>query len=79
MIVGAGLVGLATAMALLEARPGLNLAVFDKEDRLAAHQSGRNSGVLHAGLYYAPGSLKAQFCHQGRVELVRFAEERGIS
>jgi len=59
VIVGAGLVGPAAAMALLEARPGLKLAVFDKEDRLAAHQSGRNSGVLHAGLYYAPGSLKA--------------------
>jgi L-2-hydroxyglutarate oxidase len=78
VVVGAGLVGLATAKALLEARPGLRLAVVDKEDRIAAHQSGRNSGVLHAGLYYPPGSLKARFCREGRTELIRFAEERGI-
>jgi L-2-hydroxyglutarate oxidase LhgO len=78
VVVGAGLVGLATAKALLEARPGLRLAVIDKEDRIAAHQSGRNSGVLHAGLYYVPGSLKARFCREGRAELIRFAEERGI-
>lgn len=77
-VVGAGLVGLATAKALLEARPELDLTVVDKEDRIAAHQSGRNSGVLHAGLYYQPGSLKARFCREGRAELVRFAEERGI-
>jgi L-2-hydroxyglutarate oxidase LhgO len=77
-IVGAGLVGLATAKALLEARPGLKVAVYDKEDRVAAHQSGRNSGVLHAGLYYVPGSLKARFCREGREELIRFADERGI-
>jgi L-2-hydroxyglutarate oxidase LhgO len=77
-VVGAGLVGLATAKALLEARPGLRLAVFDKEDRVAAHQSGHNSGVLHSGLYYEPGSLKARFCREGRTELIRFADERGI-
>jgi L-2-hydroxyglutarate oxidase LhgO len=77
-VVGAGLVGLATAKALLEARPGLRLAVYDKEPRIAAHQSGRNSGVLHSGLYYEPGSLKARFCREGRAELIGFAEERGI-
>jgi L-2-hydroxyglutarate oxidase LhgO len=77
-VVGAGLVGLATAAALLEARPGLALAVYDKEGRIAAHQSGRNSGVLHSGLYYEPGSLKARFCREGRAELIRLAEERGI-
>jgi (S)-2-hydroxyglutarate dehydrogenase len=77
-VVGAGLVGLATAKALLEARPGLKLAVLDKESRIAAHQSGHNSGVLHSGLYYAPGSLKARFCREGRAELIRFADERGI-
>lgn len=65
-------------MALLEARPGLRLAVLDKEDRLAAHQSGRNSGVLHAGLYYEPGSLKAQFCREGRAELIAFAQEHAV-
>jgi (S)-2-hydroxyglutarate dehydrogenase len=78
VVVGAGLVGLATAKALLEARPGLRLAVVDKENQIAFHQSGRNSGVLHAGLYYPPGSLKARFCREGRAELIGFAEERGI-
>ncbi|HEY8817940.1 MAG TPA: FAD-dependent oxidoreductase [Candidatus Limnocylindrales bacterium] len=56
-IVGGGLVGLATALRLLEARPGLRLAILEKEPEVASHQSGHNSGVLHAGLYYAPGSL----------------------
>ena len=78
VVVGAGLVGLSTAMALLEARPGLRVTVVEKEHRVAAHQSGRNSGVLHAGLYYEPGSLKARFCREGRTELIRFAGERGI-
>jgi L-2-hydroxyglutarate oxidase len=65
-------------MALLEARPGLKLAVLDKEDCIATHQSGRNSGVLHAGLYYTPGSLKARFCREGRAALIDFAEEHGV-
>jgi (S)-2-hydroxyglutarate dehydrogenase len=78
VVIGAGLVGLATAMALLDARPGLRLAVVEKEDRLAAHQSGRNSGVVHAGLYYAPGSLKARFCREGRLALLEFADRHDI-
>jgi L-2-hydroxyglutarate oxidase len=77
-VVGAGLIGLSTAMALLAARPGLRVAVLEKEGRIAAHQSGRNSGVLHAGLYYAPGSLKARFCREGRAALIEFAEEHRI-
>lgn len=77
-IVGGGLVGLATGFRLLEARPRLRLAVVEKERELAFHQSGRNSGVLHAGLYYAPGSMKARLCREGKAELERFAEERGI-
>ena len=77
-VVGAGLVGLATAMALLKQRPGLRLAVLDKEPSIAAHQSGHNSGVIHAGLYYKPGSLKARFCREGRQALVAFADEHGI-
>jgi (S)-2-hydroxyglutarate dehydrogenase len=77
-VVGAGLVGLAAAMALLEARPALRLAVVEKERSLAFHQSGHNSGVLHAGLYYQPGSLKARFCKEGRDALVSFADEHGI-
>jgi L-2-hydroxyglutarate oxidase LhgO len=77
-VVGAGLVGLSTAMALLQARPGLRLAVIEKEGRIATHQSGRNSGVLHAGLYYTPGSLKARLCREGRAALIEFAEEHRI-
>ncbi len=78
VVVGAGLVGLATAMALLKERPGLRLAVLEKERSIAAHQSGHNSGVIHAGLYYQPGSLKARFCREGRQALMAFADEHGI-
>jgi (S)-2-hydroxyglutarate dehydrogenase len=78
VVIGAGLVGLATAMALLQARPELRLAVVEKEDRLAAHQSGHNSGVVHAGLYYTPGSLKARFCREGRLALLEFADRHDI-
>jgi L-2-hydroxyglutarate oxidase LhgO len=77
-VVGGGLIGLATAYRLLEAHPGLRVAVLDKERELARHQSGRNSGVIHAGLYYVPGSLKARLCREGREALLRFADERGI-
>ncbi len=77
-VVGAGLIGLSTAMSLLRERPGLKLAVIEKENRIAMHQSGRNSGVLHAGLYYPPGSLKARLCREGRAALIDFAEEHQI-
>lgn len=78
VVVGAGVVGLATARALLHARPGLAVVVVDKEERVAAHQSGRNSGVIHAGLYYRPDSDKARMVAAGRAELERFADEHGI-
>src|SRR5438105_5462760 len=78
VVIGAGLVGLATAMALLSERPGLRLAVLEKEQRAGTHQSGHNSGVIHAGLYYQPGSLKARFCTEGRRAMMEFAQERGI-
>jgi (S)-2-hydroxyglutarate dehydrogenase len=78
IVIGAGLVGLATAMALLEQRPGLRVAVLDKEAAVGTHQSGHNSGVIHAGLYYQPGSLKARFCTAGRLALMEFAESRQI-
>jgi L-2-hydroxyglutarate oxidase len=77
-IVGAGIVGLATALRLLRARPSLAVGVVDAEERLAVHQSGNNSGVVHAGVYYPPGSLKARLCREGRRELIAFAAERGI-
>jgi (S)-2-hydroxyglutarate dehydrogenase len=78
-IVGGGLVGLATALRLLEARPGLRLAILEKEPEVAAHQSGHNSGVLHAGLYYAPGSLKARLCREGKASIEAYAATRGIA
>jgi L-2-hydroxyglutarate oxidase LhgO len=77
-VIGAGIVGLATALRLLEALPGLRITVLEQEPEIAAHQSGHNSGVLHAGLYYAPGSLKARLCREGKVELERFCEAHGI-
>jgi (S)-2-hydroxyglutarate dehydrogenase len=77
-VIGAGLVGLATAMALLAERPGLRLAVLEKEQRVGAHQSGHNSGVIHAGLYYQPGSLKARFCTEGRHAMAEFADQHQI-
>lgn len=77
-IVGGGLIGLATAYRLLEAHPALRLVVLEKEPELARHQSGRNSGVIHAGLYYVPGSLKAQLCREGMEAVKSFADEHGI-
>jgi L-2-hydroxyglutarate oxidase len=77
-VIGGGIVGTATAMALLERFPGLEVRVLEKEDRLAAHQTGHNSGVIHSGLYYKPGSLKAQTCTNGREALYRFCAEHAI-
>jgi L-2-hydroxyglutarate oxidase len=77
-VIGGGIVGLAAAHRLLGERPQLRLAVVEKEDELARHQSGHNSGVLHAGLYYAPGSLKATLCKEGKAQIERFAESHGI-
>ena len=76
-IVGGGIIGLATAHAVLEADPTLNVVVLEKERRVAAHQSGRNSGVLHSGIYYRPGSLKARLAVAGRESMVSFCTEHG--
>ncbi len=78
VVVGAGIVGLATAYRLLDERPGLGVLVVDKEDRVGGHQSSHNSGVIHAGLYYAPGSLKAQLCTEGKTAMEAFASEHDI-
>ncbi|HZV52837.1 MAG TPA: L-2-hydroxyglutarate oxidase [Candidatus Dormibacteraeota bacterium] len=78
VVVGAGIVGLATARELLRRRPGQRLAVIDKEPRIGAHQTGHNSGVVHSGIYYAPGSLKARLCVAGARELYAYCQERGI-
>ena len=77
-VIGAGIVGLATAHELLQRRPGLRVAIVDQESAIAFHQSGRNSGVIHAGLYYTPGSLRSRLCREGRELLIRFAEENEI-
>jgi (S)-2-hydroxyglutarate dehydrogenase len=77
-VIGAGIVGLATALRLLERRPDLRLVVLEREDRVGAHQSGHNSGVVHAGLYYVPGSQKALLCREGKGLLERYCEEHGI-
>ncbi len=77
-IIGAGILGLAVARAYAERWPGARVAVIEKEADIAQHQTGRNSGVIHAGLYYAPGSLKALLCREGRELLIDYAEERGI-
>ena len=77
-IVGGGIVGLATAYRLLQERPALRLVVLEKEPDLAMHQTRHNSGVLHAGLYYDPGSLKARLCIKGKSELELFAAAHGI-
>ncbi len=77
-VVGAGIVGLSTAMQLLERRPGLSVAVLEKEPAIGRHQTGHNSGVIHAGVYYAPGSAKARLCRAGKARLEAFADAEGI-
>lgn len=78
-VIGGGIVGLATAMTLLEERPGARLIVIEKEDRVAAHQTGHNSGVIHAGIYYKPGSHKALLCKEGAARTRQFCDEHGIA
>lgn len=78
-IIGGGIVGLATAMALLQQRPGASLLVLEKEASLGRHQTGHNSGVIHAGIYYAPGSLKADLCKRGAQATKDFCREHGIA
>ncbi|MEX5340983.1 L-2-hydroxyglutarate oxidase [Pseudomonas sp. I2] len=78
-IIGGGIVGLATAMALLEQRPGASLLILEKEASLGRHQTGHNSGVIHAGIYYAPGSLKADLCKRGAQATKDFCSEHGIA
>ncbi|MGG7599280.1 L-2-hydroxyglutarate oxidase [Pseudomonas sp. WC1] len=78
-IIGGGIVGLATAMALLTRRPGASLLILEKEASLGRHQTGHNSGVIHAGIYYAPGSLKADLCKRGAQATKDFCAEHGIA
>lgn len=78
-VIGGGIVGAATFYKLQKQNPTLLIALFEKEEIIADHQTGHNSGVLHSGLYYKPGSLKAKNCIEGRKELVEFAKEHGIA
>ncbi|MAM05522.1 MAG: L-2-hydroxyglutarate oxidase [Flavobacteriales bacterium] len=77
-IIGGGIIGLATAYSLQIKYPKLNLLILEKEKKLASHQTGRNSGVIHSGLYYKPGSLKANNCVLGRKKIVQFSKENNI-
>jgi L-2-hydroxyglutarate oxidase len=77
-IIGGGIVGCATALAISARNPDLKIVLFEKEQQLATHQTGHNSGVIHSGLYYRPGSLKAKTCTSGREALYRFCSEQEI-
>jgi len=79
IIVGGGIVGLATAIEVQRRQPGARLLVLEKESAPALHQTGRNSGVIHAGVYYAPGSLKARFCREGAAATRAFCQEHGLA
>jgi L-2-hydroxyglutarate oxidase len=77
-IVGGGIVGLSTALALIERFPKSRIVVIEKESQLASHQTGRNSGVIHSGIYYKPGSFKAHFCREGNSSMVAFCRDHGV-
>src|SRR3712207_2544976 len=77
-VIGGGIVGMATAMALVQDRPGSSVLVLEKEDDLARHQTGHNSGVVHSGIYYEPGSLKAELSRRGAVATKEFCAEHGL-
>lgn len=78
VVVGGGIVGLATARAILRRDPARSVVVIEKESAVGTHQSGRNSGVIHAGVYYRPGSEKARLCTAGRISMVEYCREHGI-
>jgi (S)-2-hydroxyglutarate dehydrogenase len=77
-VIGGGILGLATAREFLRRDPGARVVVLEKEAQLAFHQTGRNSGVIHSGIYYTPGSAKARFCVAGMREMLEFCDERAI-
>ena len=78
VIIGAGIIGLATGMKLLEKHPKIKIAIIDKDSEVSTQQSGHNSGVVHSGIYYKPGSFKAKFCVEGRTSMSTFCEENEI-
>ncbi|MDA1231846.1 MAG: L-2-hydroxyglutarate oxidase, partial [Planctomycetota bacterium] len=78
-IIGGGIVGLSTAWQLIQLKPGLKIAVLEKEATLAFHQTGRNSGVIHSGIYYKPGSIRARNCREGKLALEVFCDKYGVA
>src|ERR1700757_3742491 len=78
-IIGGGIIGLATALAVGGKHPKARILVLEKEQDLAQHQTGRNSGVIHSGIYYKPGSLKARFTREGNRKMVEFCNDHGIA
>lgn len=79
VIIGGGIVGLATAWQLIQQRPAWRIAVLEKESSLAFHQTGRNSGVMHSGIYYRPGSLRARNCRDGKEQLEQFCQQHNVA
>lgn len=79
VIIGGGIVGLSTGVAIYEKYPGIKLLVIEKESKVAMHQTGNNSGVIHSGIYYTPGSFKAKFAKQGSKEMQEFCEKHGVA
>src|SRR5580692_6758138 len=79
IIIGGGVVGLGVGFEIVRRFPRKRLLVLEKEDRVARHQSGHNSGVIHSGVYYKPGSLKARLCVTGAAAMVEFCREHGIA
>jgi len=78
-IIGGGIVGLATALRIKEQKPSLKVLLLEKENEVAKHQTGHNSGVIHSGLYYKPGSLKATNCIRGYRMLIDFCDKEGVA
>jgi len=78
-IIGGGIVGLATAYQINKLYPQASIVITEKENRVAAHQTGHNSGVLHSGIYYRPGSLRATNCREGKVAMEQFCREQGVA
>ena len=77
-IIGGGINGIATGIALLESKANIRVVILEKEAGIGLHASGRNSGVLHSGFYYSPKSLRAKFCKEGNVELTNFCKNNKI-
>ena len=78
IVIGGGIAGLATALKVNEKNPALKILVIEKEEKIAAHQTGNNSGVIHSGIYYKPGSLKAKNCIRGYHQLIEFCTEHQV-